>query len=108
MLMKRFFPFSTLAASALLIAPVFADDCKDGWCKGGCDAKRCVRVKLLSKKDSVATVELSNNRGISKAEYQCDDLTYRYIRVDQTKSDWYPTISGSASRKTAEVACSLK
>ena len=106
--MKRVLSLSTLAVSALLIAPVFADYCKDGWCKGGCDAKRCVRVKLLSKKDSVATVELSNNRGISKAEYQCDDFTYRYIRVDQTKSDWNPTISGSASRKTAEVACSMR
>ena len=106
--MKRVLSLSTLAVSALLIAPVFADDCKDGWCKGGCDAKRCVRVKLLSKKDSVATVELSNNRGISKAEYQCDDFKYRYIRADQTKSDWNPTISGSASRKTAEVACSMR
>ena len=106
--MKRVLSLSTLAVSAFLIAPVFADDCKDGWCKGGCDAKRCVRVKLLSKKDSVATVELSNNRGISKVEYQCDDFTYRYIRVDQTKSDWNPTISGSASRKTAEVACSMR
>ena len=106
--MKRVLSLSTLAVSVFLNAPVFADDCKDGWCKGGCDAKRCVRVKLLSKKDSIATVELSNNRGISKAEYQCDDLTYRYIRVDQTKSDWNPTISGSASRKTAEVACSMR
>ena len=100
------FLFSTLiVASGSLIAAAPAQDCKDGWCQGGCDEKRCVRVKVLSKSDPIVTVILSNNRGIGKAEYNCGDYKYRFIRDDQSKSDWKQTVKGSAARKTAEVAC---
>lgn len=106
--MKRFLFAPAFAAVVIFVPAVFADDCVDGWCKGGCDAKRCVRVRLLSRSDSLVTVELSNNRGIGKAEYNCDNYMHRFIRVDYTKSDWNPTTPGSASRATAEVACTMK
>ncbi|WP_413746173.1 hypothetical protein [Synechococcus sp. MIT S9507] len=106
--MRTLFVPSILAASILFVPTVLADDCKDGWCKGGCDEKRCMRVKLISKNNEIVSVDLSNNRGVGKAEYNCKDYTYRFIRDNQTKSDWMPTQKGSASRTTAEVACNLK
>ena len=106
--MKRVFFPPMIVVSVFCSPAASAEDCKDGWCKGGCDEKRCVKVKLLSKNQSIATVELSNNRGIGKAEYDCGNYMYRFIRADQTKSDWKSTAPDSAPRITAEVACSLK
>ena len=47
--MKSLCLTSILAFTVFDAAPAFAE-CKDGCCKGGCDEKRCMNVKVLSKK----------------------------------------------------------
>ena len=98
---------SILAFVVLSAIPAFAE-CKDGWCKGGCDEKRCMKVKVLSKNYPLIKVRLSNNRGIGEAEYDCNDYKYRFIRNDgSTTGEWSQVKNNSPGRKTIEVACGI-
>ena len=103
----RFLCFPSIFALAIFSAvPAFAE-CKDGWCKGGCDEKRCMKVKVLSKNYPVIKVRLSNNRGIGDAEYDCKNYKYRFIRSDGSMGNWSQSKSNTPGRKTIEVACSM-
>ena len=104
--MKLLFYPSILALSILSAIPAFAE-CKDGWCKGGCDEKRCMKVKVISKNYPFIKVRLSNNRGIGDAEYDCKNYKYRFIRDDGSMGQWSQAKINSPGRKTIEVACSI-
>ncbi len=97
---------SILAFALLSAIPAFAE-CKDGWCKGGCDEKRCMKVKVISKNYPLIKVRLSNNRGIGDAEYDCKNYKYRFIRTDGSMGEWSQAKNNSPGRKTIEVACSI-
>ena len=104
--MKSFCFPSILILTILSAIPAFAE-CKDGWCKGGCDKKRCMKVKVISKNYPVIKVSLSNNRGVGNAEYDCKAYKYRFIRSDGSMGEWNQSKAGSPGRKTIEVACKM-
>ena len=102
----------SLCLPSFLILTIFSAipalaECKDGWCKGGCDQKRCMKVKVLSKNDSIIKVRLSNNRGIGDAEYDCKNFKYRFIRNDGSVGEWNQSKANTPGRKTMEVACNM-
>ena len=97
---------SILAFAVLSAIPAYAE-CEDGWCKGGCDDKRCMKVKVLSKNYPFIKVRLSNNRGIGDAEYDCKNFKYRFIRTDGSTGKWSQSKNNSPGRKTIEVACNI-
>lgn len=111
--MKKYYQLMKyLGLSAIFAIAIFSGipaiaECKDGWCKGGCDEKRCMKVKVISKKYPIIAVRLSNNRGIGNAEYNCKNYKYRFIRDDGTMGEWNPSRPNTPGRKTIEVACKM-
>ena len=97
---------SILLLTVLSAIPAFAE-CKYGWCKGGCDQKRCMKVKVLSKNHPVIKVRLSNNRGIGDSEYNCKTYEYRFIRNDGSLGEQSQAKTGSPGKKAIDVACSI-
>ena len=105
--MKRFLLPTLLTITALSGGSINAQECPDGWCKGGCFEGDCDFVKVLSRNHPYVTYLVKGSNGMFLMEADCKQFISRFITDDGTKEPWEPTIQGSVAEKEIKTACGM-
>ena len=107
--MKGLSPILVTLPSLLFAAPVFTQNCLDGWCLAGCDMDDvCDYVQVISKDYPYVKFLVSSPAGMLKKEADCQQYKSRFIRGNGSKSSWSPAEPESLGYRMIETACNVK
>ncbi|WP_413442548.1 hypothetical protein [Synechococcus sp. MIT S1220] len=99
-----------LFASLLVLssASVALAQCRNGWCKAGCNQKgECYFFKPISKNYPYVTYWQTGPYGKFKVEGDCQQSKMRYINDDGSKDRWLPASPGTILEGTIEKLCGM-
>ena len=106
--MKRFLLPALLTITALSGASIHAQECPNGWCKGGCvSANDCNLVKVLSRNYPYVTYLVRSPNGSFKKQADCQRFKSRFIKSDGTKEPWDPINRGSIAEEEIKTVCGM-